>query len=216
MHDKWEKEGVFLNLKQMIMPKHTALIVVDMQNDFCSKGGVWDKLKRDISTTKEIIPKIAKLLSMAQKAGIQVIYLQNINLRDGKSSSPAEIARRKIFGVPADVTLDGSWGAEIIKELAPKRNEIIVKKHRSSGFIGTDLDLILRSLGIKSMVVCGVVSHGCVYATAWVGLFNNYYQVVVEDCIASHNQELHEAVVKLMKGHLHSVAPFQEILKIWS
>lgn len=211
----WQKEGVYSALPEMIYPAHAALIVVDMQNDFCAKGGLFDRSGKDLSAAQAIVPRLQRLVQGARDAGVMVVYLQNINLRDGASSSAAELSRRALFGIDSDVTLDGTWGAEIIPELRPLLGEVVVRKHRPSGFIATDLDLILRANAIETIITTGVVTNGCVYSTAWVGVFLGYYSVMAEDCVASWRRDLHEATLLLARNALHSVTTSENILQVW-
>ena len=90
----------------------------------------------------------------------------------------------------------------------------MVKKYRSSGFWGTNLDLLLRSNGIESLVVTGCTTEGCVESTARDALFNDYYVVIVEDCVASDDRAQHEASLLLMR-HRFDIASAEEVLRVW-
>jgi len=117
--------------------------------------------------------------------------------------------------VGTEYVVDSSWGQEFCAGLRSQAGEPIVRKHRASAFVGTDLDLILRSNRIKSAVVTGCVTHGCVLETARHGAYNDYYVIVVKDCVASTTQELHEATLKIMEDRL-DVTNSQEIVKAWT
>ena len=91
----------------------------------------------------------------------------------------------------------------------------MVKKYRSSAFWGTNLDLLLRSNGIKSLIVAGCTTEGCVESTARDALFNDYYVVVVEDCVASDDRAQHEASLLLMR-HRFDIATAEEVLRVWN
>jgi len=116
---------------------------------------------------------------------------------------------------PLKYTVEGSDGQQIIPELAPKPGDVVVRKYRSSGFWGTNLDMLLRSNGIKSIVVTGATTEGCVESTARDGLFNDYYVIVPEDCVASDDPAQHDASMLLMR-HRFDVVPSSEILEMWS
>jgi nicotinamidase-related amidase len=111
--------------------------------------------------------------------------------------------------------VEGTEGQQIIPELAPKPGDVIVRKYRSSGFWGTNLDMLLRSNAIKSIVVTGATTEGCVESTARDGLFNDYYVIVPEDCVASDDPAQHDASLLLMR-HRFDVVPSSEILEMWS
>jgi len=116
---------------------------------------------------------------------------------------------------PLKYTVEGTEGQQIIPELAPKPGDVVVRKYRSSGFWGTNLDMLLRSNGIKSIVITGATTEGCVESTARDGLFNDYYVIVPEDCVASDDPAQHDASLLLMR-HRFDVVPSSEILEMWS
>ena len=115
----------------------------------------------------------------------------------------------------SEYTVEDTWGQQFCDGLEPQSVEPIIKKHRSSAFVATDLDSVLRSNGIESLIVTGCVTHGCVQATARHGAYNDYYVVVVKDCVASTSRELHEAALKIMESRL-DVVDSQEILNEWT
>ena len=216
-----EGKQVFTELAELVDPAHSALLVVDMQRDFCHPGGAFDRLGVDISMYPPVIPRIAGLLAGARGAGVQVIYIQMTVLPGRKSESPAQIRfnlRMHLAEAGAEAlryTADGSVGQEILPELAPTNGDLVVKKYRSSAFWGTNLDLLLRSNGIKSVVVAGCTTEGCVESTARDALFNDYYVVVVEDCVASDDRAQHEASLLLMR-HRFDIATAEEVLGVWN
>jgi nicotinamidase-related amidase len=212
---------VFTELAELVDPAHSALVVVDMQRDFCQTGGAFDRLGVDISMYPPVIPRIARLLQAARGAGVQVIYIQMTVLPGRKSESPAQIRFNlrmhlaQTAGEALGYTTDGSPGQEILPELAPADGDLVVKKYRSSAFWGTNLDLLLRSNGIKSLIVTGCTTEGCVESTARDALFNDYYVVVVEDCVASDDAAQHEASLLLMR-HRFDIATAREVLGVWN
>jgi nicotinamidase-related amidase len=219
-----EGKQVFTTLDELVDPAHTALLVVDMQRDFCLPGGAFDELGVDISMYPPMIPRLARLVDGARTAGVTVIYIQMTVLPDRRSESPAQIRfnLRLHQGQEGDgdfeplaYTPDGSVGQEIIPELAPEDGDLIVKKYRSSGFWGTNLDMLLRSNGIQSVVMTGCTTEGCVESTARDALFNDYYTVVAEDCVASDDRAQHDASMFLMR-HRFDIATADEILGVWS
>ena len=216
-----EGKQVFTELQELVDPAHSALVVVDMQRDFCQTGGAFDRLGVDISMYPPVIPRIARLLAGARGAGVQIIYIQMTVLPGRKSESPAQIRFNlrmhlaEAGGEALGYTADGSPGQEILPELAPAAGDLVVKKYRSSAFWGTNLDLLLRSNGIKSLIVTGCTTEGCVESTARDALFNDYYVVVVEDCVASDDPAQHEASLLLMR-HRFDIATAEEVLGVWN
>jgi nicotinamidase-related amidase len=216
-----EGKQVFTELHELVDPAHTALLVVDMQRDFCQAGGAFDRLGVDISMYPPVIPRIAQMIAAAREAGVQVIYIQMTVLPGRKSESPAQIRFNlrmhlaQTAGEALGYTADGSPGQEILPELAPAAGDLVIKKYRSSAFWGTNLDLLLRSNGIKSLVVTGCTTEGCVESTARDALFNDYYVVVVENCVASDDPAQHEASLLLMR-HRFDIATAEEVLGVWN
>ena len=213
---------VFTELEELVDPAHTALVVVDMQRDFCVPGGAFDRLGVDISMYPPLIPQLARLLDGARAAQVQVIYVQMTVLPGRASESPAQIRFNLRLhlashgeGEPLQYALDGSDGQQIIDELPPQPGDLLVKKYRSSGFWGTNLDLLLQSNGIRSIVMAGCTTEGCVESTARDALFNDYYVVIAEDGVASDDREQHDASLFLMR-HRFDIATTEDILAVWA
>jgi nicotinamidase-related amidase len=216
-----EGKQVFSELSELVDPEHTALVVIDMQRDFCVPGWAFDTLGIDISMYPPMIPRLARLIEGARAADVPIVYIQMTTLPNRAIESPAQIRfNRRMHlatngGEPLTYTADGSEGQGIIDELAPHDGDLIVKKYRSSGFWGTNLDMLLRSNGIQSVVITGCTTEGCVESTARDAMFNDYYVVVAEDCVASDDSKQHDASLFLMR-HRFDIAGADEILGLWA
>jgi nicotinamidase-related amidase len=213
---------VFTTLEELVAPAHAALLVVDMQRDFCTPGGAFDQLGVDISMYPPMVPRLARLIDGARAAGVPVFYVQMTVLPGRISDSPAQIRFNLRLhlgseGViePLDYTPDGSEGQQVIPELAPRDGDVVVKKYRSSAFWGTNLDMLLRANGIKTCVVSGCTTEGCVESTARDAMFGDYYVVIPEDCVASDDPAQHDASLLLMR-HRFDLASSDAILGVWS
>lgn len=213
---------VYTDLAEIVDPRHTALVLVDMQRDFVAPDGLFGALGIDLSMYDETVPRLAGLLAAARRHGVAVIHVQNTALAEGRSDSPAQVrfnlrmhavARRG--GPPLTYTVPGTPGHEFVRELAPEGSEPVVRKYRSSGFWGTNLDLVLRSNGIKTVVVTGCTTEGCVESTARDAMFCDYYVVVATDCVGSDDREQHDASMLLMR-HRFDLAASDEIMDLWS
>ncbi|WP_149536203.1 cysteine hydrolase family protein [Siccirubricoccus phaeus] len=209
---------VFTEMHELVDPAHTAVVVIDPQNDFCSEGGVFARGGKDMSAFPAAIAAAAKLVDRARAAGCKVIFIQNQKLPDGKSTSPGWLRfmalHNKLDPNDAEMCLVGSWGAEFVPGLQPEPPDIIVQKWRSSAFVGTNLDMILRVHRIRTVVCCGFVTQGCVESTARDAGFYDYYPVVVEDAIATHDQKLHEASLTVQRTR-YDVVPSEVVLAEW-
>jgi nicotinamidase-related amidase len=214
---KIDDQIVFTTLEEVVAPEHTALVVIDAQNDFCSKGGSFDRNGDDLSTMPAAIAACRRLIDGAHAAGVQVIYIQNQKLAGNKSTSPSWLrflVARNGMAKEQDLCMVGSWGAEIVDELKPEPRDIIVHKWRSSAFVATNLDMILRTNRIKSVVCCGFITQGCVESTARDAGFYDYYPVVVEDAIANYHPHLHEASLTVQRTR-YDVTRAEVVLGIW-
>jgi ureidoacrylate peracid hydrolase len=216
-----EGKQVYTTLEELTDPGHTALVVVDMQHDFCAPGGAFDQLGIDLSMYPPMIPRLARLIAGARAANVPVIYIQMTVLPGRRSESPAQIRfnlRMHLAShgtaAPLLYTIEGTPGQAIIAELVPEADDLIVRKYRSSGFWGTNLDMLLRSNGIETVVMTGCTTEGCVESTARDALFNDYYVVVPEDCVASDDPRQHEASLLLMR-HRFDVVSSDAILGVW-
>lgn len=216
-----EGKQVFETLDELVDPRHTALVVVDMQRDFCTPGGVFDRLGVDISMYPAMVPRLARLIDGARAAGVRVVYVMMTTLPGRLIESPAQIRfNRRLHlaangGEPLDYTTDGSVGQQIIPELPVEDGDVIVKKYRSSGFWGTNLDMLLRSNAVQTVIVAGCTTEGCVESTARDAMFNDYYVVIPEDCVASDDREQHDASLLLMR-HRFDISTSDGILAEWS
>jgi nicotinamidase-related amidase len=212
---------VYTELAELVDPPHTALIVIDMQKDFCSPQGSFAKQGLDLSPYDAMVPRLAKLLGAARASDVTVIHLQMTSLPGHRIESPAQIRfnmlQRPVGGstpVSVTYTVEGTDGHQFIPELRPITSEFVVPKYRSSGFWGTNLDMILGSNGLETVIVTGCTTEGCVESTARDALFNDYYVVVAEDCVASDLAEQHEASLVLMRKRF-DVATSDAIVAVW-
>lgn len=174
-----------------------AVIVVDMQNDFGSKGGMFDRAGIDISGIQKAIGPTARVLASARQAGIKIVYLKMAfrpDLSDlGAADSPNRL-RHLPFGVgktirapdgrESRILIRDTWNTDIVDELKPQADDIVIYKHRFSGFYQTDLDATLKKLGIKHLIITGCTTSVCVEATVRDAMFRDYLCVLLTDCMS--------------------------------
>jgi ureidoacrylate peracid hydrolase len=198
----------------------TAVIVVDMQNDFGAPGGMFDRAGLDISMIQKVVGPTTHVLTAARAAGITIIYLKagfRPDLSDlGNPDSPnymflgraphgvGEIVRAP-NGAEGRILIRDTWNTDIVPELEPHMHDVVIYKHRFSGFYQTDLDAILKQLGVKYLIVTGCTTSVCVESTVRDAMFRDYVCVLLADCMAEVvGQDLprsnHEATLLLVQG----------------
>ncbi|MPZ56113.1 MAG: isochorismatase family protein [Rhizobiales bacterium] len=180
-------EPVDIDLRQ------TALICVDMQNAFATKGGMFDLAGFDISRAPDVIEVHQRLLPACRKAGVKVIYLViafKPDLSDaGDPTSPAyhkELALRMMRSRPelaGKLLIDGGWDAAIVDELAPQPGDLVIRKTRYSGFCRTELEATLRASNIRYLLFTGVATNVCVESTARDAHFSEFWPILIEDAM---------------------------------
>jgi ureidoacrylate peracid hydrolase len=208
---------VLRTLEEKIRPGHVAVIVVDMQNDFCDTKGVTAvEGGRDVTMAQSIIPAIKRLAAGCRDANGLVVYVKTSTLPDnGSHSGPWVDARSRATYSSINICMEGTWGQELAGGLEALPGDVVVRKHRYSGFSGTDLDMILRSHGVKTIIVTGCSTNACVETTLRAGFELDYYVVVPSDACASWNVELHHATLENVRHRFGVVSTVDEILDVW-
>lgn len=207
---------ILTDLDDQLDPAHTALLVVDMQNDFCAEGGYLNRTRGlDMSASKPIADNINKLVDLARDTGMTVVWI--VAIYDHKYLSDSHVAKvlpglKEGANEPV-LCSEGTWGADFY-EMEPKDGEIIIQKHRYSAFHGTRLDDYLRGQGVKTAIVTGVATNICVDSTIRDGFFNGYYIVVPEECVGASDAELHAATLKTVANNIGTVTSGDEIIRI--
>jgi ureidoacrylate peracid hydrolase len=195
----------------------TAVMVVDMQNDFASPHGMFARAGIDITPIRAVVEPTARVLAAARRAGMPVVYLKmgfRPDLSDtGGADAPNWFKVHAPIGVGEAITLpDGTsgrilvrdtWNTDILADLVPAPGDAVVYKTRFSGFYDTDLDDVLRGLGVRTLVFTGCTTSVCVESTLRDAFFRDYHCVLLEDCVAEpvgHGmpRSNHEATVLLV------------------
>ena len=202
-------------MNRHLNPKDAALILVDIQNDFCHEEGACAKSGRDVTGAQAIIPNVQSLIDQARELQVPVIFIQMANDQSTLSDSWLNRPRPEGYANPADVCKKGTWGTEFYG-VSPQEGDIIVEKHRYSAFIGTDLDLILRTLGCKSLIVTGVATNVCVESTVRDGFMLDYNVTVVKDAVAGYIEELQYATFANVENTFGLALETTEILEEWT
>jgi ureidoacrylate peracid hydrolase len=172
-------------LSEKVDPRHAALVLVDVQNDFCADGGAMHREGRDLTLVKRMIPRLERLLEAARAAKVKCVWIRcayNTGLNHYLSEVWLEQARRRRNGAYVDypVCEPGEWNGDFF-QVRPRPDEVIVTKHRYGAFEGTDLDLVLRSRGIRTVIMTGVATNVCVESTLRHGYFLDYWPLLISD-----------------------------------
>ncbi|MEL6221992.1 MAG: isochorismatase family cysteine hydrolase [Cyanobacteria bacterium J06627_8] len=182
----------------------TALLVIDMQNDFCSPGGWADRKGADISQTQKVIQPLQALLTVLRKTSISIIHTREGHRTDLSDCPPHKLARSKhqqaeigTVGAMGRLLTRGSKSHDFIDELQPISGEILLDKPGKGAFVATDLDLILRQRGIRQLLLTGVTTECCVHTTLRTANDLGYECVLLEDCCASFVPDFHRVTVEM-------------------
>ena len=189
----------------MLTHAENAILVIDMENDFVMPGA-----PHQVHGAYATLPAIKKFLDYGRKNDWAVIYIYRIHRISGID---AELFRRHFFEEGQPFCIEGTEGAAIPAEIAPQSGDISIKKQRFSAFFATDLDIVLRGLGVKNVYLTGTQYPNCVRSTAVDSMSLDYNTTVVTDCCSAATEEVAQANICDMRNMGIPCIPSSEIMK---
>jgi biuret amidohydrolase len=185
-------------------PESTVLLMIDMQRDFVEPGGFGEMLGNDVSLLRSTIEPCQRVLEAARRAGLTVIHTREGHRPDLACAPPAKLKRGRLKvgigdkGPMGRVLVRGEHGHDIIPELYPAAGEPVIDKPGKGAFHETDLHLILRNRGIKTLIVCGVTTEVCVHTTVREANDRGFECLVLSDCVGSYFPEFQDVGLRMI------------------
>lgn len=190
-----------------------ALLVIDVQNDFCHDEGGLSKLgSYSLEFIQPMVPRLATFVGAARSARVPVVWIRT-EYDDWTTSS--NWSRRR-GGEEVAICRPGTWGAEWYEGMDPAGDELVMVKHRYSPFVNAPLDTVLRAQRIDTLLITGVTTNVCVESTARDAFMREYQVVVVADCVATYDLGANEASLQNIRNHFGAVLSSHEIMRSWS
>lgn len=224
-------------LAERIAPGVAALVLIDVQNDFCAPGGATARTGQPMTMIDAAVKRIKTLLAAAREAGLFIVHVRaeygepyrhvgspyRFPISGGRepavwTASAADLGGGARFASDSvEVCLPGSWGGEFVAGLVPQPNEAVITKHRFGAFSDTGLESMLTARGIRSVILAGVTTNCCVETTAREAVMRDFYLVVASDCVAvkDHLRDLHDATLENLSLYFGLVRPADELIAAW-
>lgn len=209
-----QESSTSLSLLDRLAPRRSALVVIDMQNDFCAPGGYVDAIMgKDVSAAAALLPVLDRLIAQARNAGVPVVW---VRADYGHAAIPsAMLAKQLRAGIRAECCAAGTWGADWFG-VAPLPREPVVTKHTYSGFHDTGLHTVLHDMQVETLVFAGVQTQICVESTVRDGHSRGYDCIVPADAVASHTPLLHDATLMNVRFLFGDVTDSATVLAAWT
>jgi ureidoacrylate peracid hydrolase len=206
--------------EKVLPPQRTALLIVDMQNDFVHDDGVCGKAfgTAMLEGFQAVIEPIRRLADAARWAGVPVFYSMVTQLPDGSLASPVWLADNLRYGFEPIQCMRGTWGHRIIDQLTPQPGDIAFEKTRRSCFQGTGFENLLRARDVRSIVTVGVAASGCVESTVRDAIEKDFFVIVAQDAIGNNTPAMTEACLPTFKALLapEDLTTTERLISIWS
>lgn len=211
-----EENPVAFDIPALLSPERCAVVVVDLQNDFCHPDGAIARMGQDTTAARSIVPHVRELVDEAHSADVPVIYLR---VTDSEWSDTDAWFRRGLAGDVLDIAgtplvREGTWGAQFFG-VEPTPADLVITKHRYSGFAFTPLELALRAKRAETVLLAGAQTDVCVQYTAADAVSRGFTPAVVRECVASGGEERNLAALASFAAHLGPVVRSDEVTRAW-
>lgn len=201
-------------LQEIADPTYSALLIIDMQNGYCAR------LANTLGEQNTaLIRRIARFAESARSYDVPIIHIRMLTVSSYTRDSPywLRMRWRAQGGETGQMQslADGSWEADFVSQLTPREPETIITKYRSSAFFDTPLNAVFRKLGTRTLLCTGCTTEGCIESTVRDASLEDYFPIVVTDCVASDKQELHQASLQVMGAYRADLATSEQISAAW-
>jgi len=192
-------------------PRTTAVIVVDMQNDFCSREGYYARAGGNVSDFGAVIEPVSRFVASSRKHGVAIVFTRLL-YGARRAMEDRHTIRPKRWSSIGERLVPGTWGAEVVDGLRPEPTDIVIDKEGYSAFEGTDLDKILRARGIKTVLMAGVVTYACVLATAFSAFDKDFDVLMISDAVASWGGRMQQEAGDIVDLLLGATVPASDVV----
>jgi len=204
-------------IRDTLDPRSTALLICDVQNDFCSPGGkVFDRAAKQPGIIADFVRQIAELAQSARHGSVKVVFIRNTHLAGAMDVSAEHMQRLKstrLAATIADVScIAGSWGHQVVDALKPQDTDIVIDKSGFNIFQYSMVNKVLRAQAIQSVVLTGLSTYAGILATSFALMDYGYHFSVPRECVTGYEPGLHDAAMKILGPHLVNVA---DVVELW-
>lgn len=214
MNDNTAMQPLLTSPALRLAPEHCAVLVIDMQNDFCAPGGYIERvIKKDPAPCSRVAGPINQLVALARARKVPVIWLR-ARYEHGDIPEPMH-AKLVEQGIADTCCAAGTWGYDW-HEVRPATNEVVMDKHSYDGFLGTQLEAVLRERGVRTIVFAGVQTNICVESTLRRAHSLGFYCVVPQDCVASHTAPAHEGTLNNVRFLFGDISSLADVTARWN
>jgi ureidoacrylate peracid hydrolase len=200
-------------LETRVSPPGCALVIIDVQNDYCHDNGALNTFGRKASEIRRMVPRLKEVVEKARQTQVPVVHVRMASDERSKSDAYLEHRSRRSGG-DRRVCREGTWGAEFY-EIEPRPGEPVVTKSRYSAFVKTNFETVLQAQGVKTVVLAGVTTDVCVESTARDAFMRDYHVLFLSDCTGVDDPAVQQATLERVDRYFGHVVSSEEVIKAW-